>query len=311
MRKRLEERVNTYGRYLKSRYGKRIFRVGLSLNMECPHRLKTGGCTFCLPESFTDKALNGTYTPAQQLEKIIPKIKKGCGDVGFLAYFHDNTSTFGNVQELKQIYKKTLKHTEIKGLIISTRPDFLNDEIMKMLKDLQEDVFLEIGLQSIHQHSLDFLNRGHAYHDLTDAFGLCEKYQIETGVHVILGIPGESIRDMISTIEFINELDIISQIKFHNLVVYRDTPLAAQPEEIREAIPSLEEYLTILGTILQHTKGNKIISRFFTSNVNKNNLALNPFPGIKRDWQNRLTAFLGEQDIIQGSATSMPYKTIN
>ncbi len=311
MKKRLEERVNTYGDYLKKRYGKRTFRIGLSLHQECPHRLDNGGCIFCLTESFTDLIQKEKPDPEKQLEILIPKLKKNCGDVKLLAYFQDNTSTSGNVQQLKQIFTKTLKHIEISGLIISTRPDFLNEEIMEMLKGLPGDVFLEIGLQSIHQKSLDLLNRGHNMTDFARAVKLSEEYKIETGVHLILGIPGETLNDILETISYLNSLDAVSQIKFHNLVVYEGTPLASYPQEFREAIPHLEDYIALIGNVLPHVRGNRVISRLFTSNVNRTNLTLNPFPGIKRDWLNRLTAYLNDNDIIQGSATDLIYERIN
>ncbi|MBW6515092.1 MAG: TIGR01212 family radical SAM protein [Candidatus Cloacimonetes bacterium] len=307
MNKRLEERINTYGTYLKQQYGTRTFRVGLSTGIACPHRENNDGCIFCLPETYTDQIQSDSNNPESQLDLLIPKVKKGCGDVGILAYFQHDTSTAGDLQELKQIFDNTLKHSEIKGLIISTRPDFLNEEIMEMLKDLQGDIFLEIGLQSIHQSSLDLLNRGHSMRDFERAIKLCENYEIETGVHVILGIPGESLDDMLSTIRYINNKDIITQIKFHNLVVYKDTKLASFPQEVINTIPKLNEYITLLGTLLQHTKGDKVISRLFTSNVNRSNLALNPFPGIKRQWLNKLNAYLNENSIVQGIATDRPF----
>ncbi len=311
MKKRLEERVNTYGNYLKKLYGRRTFRAGISINKECPHRIMSGGCIFCLPETYSDSSLSKQYEPAQQLEKLIPKIKKGCGDVDLLAYFHHNTSTAGEVDELKQIFDGTLEHSEIKGLIISTRPDYLDLKIVEMLKNLKGDIFLEIGLQSIHQRSLDFLNRGHTLDDFARAIELCERYEIRTGVHLILGIPGETETDILETIRYLNNLQVISQIKFHNLVIYRGSKLASLPREVSDSIPGLDDYISLLATVLQHTEGDKVISRFFTSNVKRNEIALNSFPGYKREWQNRLAAYLKDHNIRQGSATAKPYHPTN
>jgi hypothetical protein len=311
MNKTIEQRINTYGSYLKRKYGRRIFRVGLSINRECPHRLQTGGCSFCLPDTYTDNSLDNQTDPYKQLEQLIPKIKIGCGDVGLLAYFHHNTSTAGETEDLKQIFSQALKHSKIAGLIISTRPDYLNDEIVAMLSKLKGEVFLEIGLQSIHQKSLDLLNRGHTLQDFAQAMELCKEYGIDSGVHLIPGIPGETLSDMLATIAYLNDLPQVSQIKFHNLVVYRGTKLASEPEALLREIPGLTPYLALLATLLQHTRGDKVISRFFTSNVRRTNVSLNSFPGYKHNWLNKLTGYLNEHDIYQGSATPLPYKAIN
>jgi len=311
MQKRLEERVNTYGSYLKKRYGKRIFRLGLSINRDCPHRKENGGCIFCSPESFTDRRLAGHLEVKQQIETLLPEIRRGCGPVGLLAYFHHETSTASDLDYLKHIFSETLKHNEIKGLIISTRPDYLNEKIMSMLKELKGEVFLEIGLQSIREESLDFLKRGHTAEDFTAAAELCSRYGIEAGVHLILGIPGETREDMLRTVEYLNGLEMIKQIKFHNLVVYKGTELARYPREILDSIPDLEEYIALLAIVLQHTRGDRVISRLFTSNVNRDGRALNSFPGLKRSWLNRLSTYLDKNDIVQGSATGNPYNPGN
>lgn len=310
MNERIEQRVNTYGRYLKNRYGRRVFRAGLSINRECPHRIEQGGCIFCEPESYTDTVTEAGLTVSEQLDQIIPKIREGCGDVGIIGYFHHNTSTAGATERLKQIFLETLKHNEILGLIISTRPDFLNREIMEMLTSLKGDIFLEIGLQTTKQNSLEFLNRGHSLEDFAAAIRLCEEFQIESGVHLLLGIPGETESDMLSTVQYLNAFDTVTQIKFHNLVVYKDTRLAELPAEMF-GFSDFYNYLSLLGTLLRHTKGDKVISRFFTSNVNRTKIAINSFPGSKREWLNRLTAYLNEHDIVQGSATDKPFKPLN
>ena len=311
MHKRLEERVNTYGAYLKRLYGRRMFRVGLSINRACPHRERSGGCIFCLPETYTDNIRMEQKSPEEQLDILIPKIRKGCGDVGLLAYFQHDTSTAAPGTELKQIFEDTLKHSEINGLIISTRPDHLDEEIVKMLNTLQGDLFLEIGLQSIHQKSLDYLERGHTVKDSAEALRLCEEYGIKTGAHLILGIPGETEEDMLATIDYLNDRQNVSEIKFHNLVVYKGTKLASKLNDLNEYSTDPDAYISLLGRMLQHTNGDKVISRFFTSNLSRSNLTLNPFPGLKRGWMNRLTAWLDENDITQGSKTAKPFIPMN
>jgi len=186
MEQKLSEKIYLYSDYLKQKYGRKVFRVGLSLGKECPHRKKNGGCIFCNPTTFTGDYQSGSLSIAEQLEEAIPRIKKTCGDVSLLAYFQDETSTAGNIEFLRQKYSEALEHPEIIGLIVSTRPDYINHEIVDLLKSFSVPVTIEIGLQSIHNKSLDFLNRGHNYEDFKKAVKICGEADLTIGVHDIV-----------------------------------------------------------------------------------------------------------------------------
>ncbi|MCK4311649.1 MAG: radical SAM protein, partial [Candidatus Cloacimonetes bacterium] len=182
---------------MKHKFGTRVFRVGLSTGIKCPHRIKTGGCIFCNPETFTGEYQTRNLSIKEQLKDAVPRIKESCGDVKLLAYFQDDTSTAGDIDLLKKKFKEALSHPEIIGLVISTRPDYVNDKIVELLCSFDVPVTIEIGMQSIHNKSLKFLNRGHTFKQVEKAVELCGNAGLTIGVHLIMGIPGESFENML------------------------------------------------------------------------------------------------------------------
>ena len=300
MEQKLSEKIYLYSDYLKQKYGRKVFRVGLSLGKECPHRKKNGGCIFCNPTTFTGDYQSGSLSIAEQLEEAIPRIKKTCGDVSLLAYFQDETSTAGNIEFLRQKYSEALEHPEIIGLIVSTRPDYINHEIVDLLKSFSVPVTIEIGLQSIHNKSLDFLNRGHNYEDFKKAVKICGEADLTIGVHLIMGIPGESFQDMKATIDSISRSKFIKQVKFHNLVVYRDTKLADMLVVKNLKFLMIKEYIEILAKLLPFLRKDIVITRLFTSNVRQSGITLLNFEGNKTKWMNSFRMYLYEHNIEQG-----------
>ncbi len=311
MEKKLGDRIFIYSDYLKQKYGKRMFRVGLSTGVECPHRLNTGGCVFCDPETFTGKYQNSDLSLQEQLEIAIPLIRSKCGDVALLAYFQDDTSTAGNPGKLKEIYQTAVDHDEIEGLIISTRPDYINREIISILSEFDLPVTIEIGLQSIHQKSLDYLNRGHDLSAVEKAIRLCAEAGIEVGVHLIFGIPGETFQDMKDTIEYVSQNSAIRSVKFHNLVIFKNTKLQEMWKEEKFKLLTVDDYIKLLGQLLPFLRGDIYITRLFTSNIRKDQVILGKFTGNKTKWLNWLRKYIYKNDIIQGSETGIVYNTKN
>ncbi|MBT3169614.1 MAG: TIGR01212 family radical SAM protein [Candidatus Cloacimonetes bacterium] len=294
--RKLENKIFTYSQYLKTKFGKKVFRVGLSLGKICPHRLKNNGCVFCNPETFTGEYQSQNLSIKAQLENAIPRIKRACGDVALLAYFQDETSTAGSLDFLKVKFKQALSHPEIIGLVISTRPDFVNLEILELLKSFQVPLTIEIGLQSIHDKSLKLLNRGHTFEQAEKTIQQCGENGLDVGVHLIMGIPGESFADMKKTVQWISANKFIKQVKFHNLVVYKNTKLA----EMNLPILTIDEYIEALANLLPHLRKDIVVTRLFTSNVRKNQLAVDNITGNKTKWMAKLRDYLYENELEQG-----------
>ena len=296
---RLEQRINTYSDYLLKNYGRKVFRVGLSIGTICPHRQETGGCIFCNPETFTGEYQYANLSIPQQLEEAIPRIKKSCGDVALLAYFQDETSTAGNLNELREKFVSALSHPEIIGLVLSTRPDFINPEVIGMLKSLNTKITVELGMQTIHKKGLKFLNRGHSHEQTVNAIKLCKDAGFHVGVHLIIGIPGETKDEILQTIKHISSNTNIDQVKFHNLVVYKNTALAQLVPQ--DKILDIDEYIEILSDAIACLRSDIVITRLFTSNIRRNQLAVDNYEGNKTKWMNSLRLKLIEKNIVQGS----------
>ncbi len=304
---RLEERINTYGRYLRNKYGCRVFRVGITFRAACAHRLSSGGCIFCLPETFMvssivddEDFINIGY---RQLHELAPKVRNGVGEgdgLSLLAYFQDGLPNDTDVPELERMFIRTTDYPGVRGIIVSSRCDSIDEVFLSMLSKLPIDTYLELGLQSSHQSSLDLLNRHENINDIKSVLDLCSDYGIHVGVHLIIGIPNENESDILQTIDFVNSYPVIKEVKLHNLTVYKGTRLADYYSDKLDEIPDLDCYLHLLGRIIARLRKDIVVSRLFTSNVRGNNRAIKPFLGVKRNWLSRLSKHLEEQQIFQG-----------
>jgi radical SAM protein (TIGR01212 family) len=289
---------------MKEKYNEKVYRIGLSIGEKCPHRLKSGGCIFCIPGTFTGEYQQNNLSITEQCEIITKKMIQKLKVTNFVAYFQDETSTAGNVEHLKKMYYEALNFPNVHELIISTRPDFISKELITMLDAIEKPVTIELGLQSIHDKTLEFLNRGHTFADFEKAIDLIKKSKCRIGVHLITGIPTESLDERLETIKYVGQNENISEIKLHHLVVYENTELAEISQKHNFHYDSLEDYFVFLEKALPFLRKDQVISRIFTSNVRRSMIALNQFPKTKVDWLNKLLKYLDEKNVIQGSKIS-------
>lgn len=310
MNQTLEHRIFTYSTFLKNKYGQKVFRVGLSTGIVCPHR-KSGGCIYCNPHTFTGEYQYKQLSIGEQMADAIPRIKKSCGNVKLLAYFQDETSTAGPLAQLKKQFSEALQNPDVVGLIVSTRPDYVSPNILDMLSDFKVPVTIEFGVQSIHDKSLKFLERGHDFATVRKAIDLCSKYNLEVGVHLITGIPGEGFDEMKSTVEWVSSQAIIKQAKFHNLVVYQGTRLTELFLKKEFEQYTIEQHIQDLANLLPYLRGDISVSRLFTSNVRQDGIALGNYPGNKTKWMNQLRLYMMGQNLVQGSKTNVVYEYKN
>lgn len=287
----LTKYLNMYSLYIKEEYKEKINRIGLGISSICPNR-KNDGCVFCLPDTFERETYNN-LSIAEQIERHING-RQGL----YIAYFQSETSTYGDEDELMKCFSTADDHPAIAEIVISTRPDFLEESLVSKLKQLKKRVTVEIGVQSIHDKSLKLLNRNHTFADIEDAMDMLSDYKINSGAHLIVGLPGESLGDLLDSIRYLNSVEYLTEIKFHNLVIYKNTSLAEL--DVEEEIPDLNEYIEILSECVKIMRPDIYITRCFTSNVMKNGIAVNPFPGTKKHWMNSLFHYLKEYRIFQG-----------
>jgi len=289
----ITERMNTIGMFYKKKYGYKVFKLGLSTNKNCPR--SNNPCTFCSQPTFIDDGLNNMKI-LEQIEYLSQKISHQviCG--GFIAYFQSVFFSTSNAVQLSKMFLQADQHPQILESIIAVRPDEITNEFLEILKLFQKPVTIEIGVQSVNDQSLIFLNRGHSHNDNQRAIELLSDHNINYGLHIILGIPNDNVEQ---TIRWINSLKNIVDVKIHHLAVYKETKLAhlIAPQEII----SLARYIPLLSYFISRLRKEITISRLFTSNLYRTQIMLNDFPPNKKIWLNQLLMYLNKYDIYQGA----------
>ncbi len=206
------------------KYGKKLGKIGLTLNTPCPN---DPPCIFCNKESFIPQTIQGAETVREQLEQGLPYVKRKYPTDEFIAYFQDNTSTYGDLEYLERSFTQALSYPDIRILALSTRPDSIYGELLDMLERTAagREVWLELGLQSIHDSTLQAIGRGHDYARFKSAYELIrEKTDFSAGVHLIIGLPGESDEMIFETFREVNRLKP-DYVKIHHLQVIKGTEM--------------------------------------------------------------------------------------
>ena len=251
--------------FYRKKFGKKVWKLSLDAGCGCPNRdgsLATLGCIFCDPESFSPSRRMGLGSIAEQIREGILRLKRRYGVERFVAYFQPGTNTYGPVDRLRQVWLDALARPEVVGLAIGTRPDCVGEDVLNLLAELAQRtwVVVEYGLQTIHDRTLDRLNRGHHYDAFLDAYQRTRRRNLDIGVHVILGLPGESPEDMRATARELARLEIHS-VKLHNLYAVRNTVLADQVAAGQVRLPEFSEHVDRVVDFLEELPGKVVIER--------------------------------------------------
>ena len=198
------KRYHTYNYYLKNKYHQKVAKVALNADFTCPNRDGTkgyGGCIFCSSSGSGDYAGNVHDHLEKQFQTISQVMKRKWPECAYIAYFQANTNTYGPLDKIKKMIAPFLNKEDVKGIALATRPDCLNEEIVQYLSTInkQKDVYIELGLQTIHEQTSKLINRGHTFQEFLDGLALCRKYNLEVCVHIINGLPFETKEMMIET----------------------------------------------------------------------------------------------------------------
>lgn len=227
-------RFRAFGSHLRERFGGRIQRISIDAGFTCPNvdgAVARGGCNFCDNRSFSPSRRVRLAAVTEQLTRGMASLRQRYKNVsGFIAYFQPATNTYAPVDQLEEVYRRALEHsTEIVGLAIGTRPDCMPEPVIQLLSDMSQRTYvsLELGMQSRHDASLQWMNRAHTHAHMIDAMQRCQGRGFETCAHVILGIPGESRQQMLHTARAIGTLGL-DAVKIHNLYAVHGTPLGEQ-----------------------------------------------------------------------------------
>lgn len=250
---------------LKERFGEKIYKVALDAGMTCPNRdgtLGSRGCIFCSAGGSGDFAGSRQDSITQQIEKQAASIRQKRGVAKFIAYFQAYTNTYAPVDYLRKIYTEAISHPDIVAISIGTRPDCLDEDILQLLDELNQKkpVWVELGLQTIHETTARYIRRGYPLSCFEQAVSELRKRNLDVIVHTILGLPGESKNDILSTIEYLNHRDI-QGIKLQLLHVLKGTDLAEDYLAGKFQVYSMEKYLELVIDCLEHLNPEIVIHR--------------------------------------------------
>lgn len=256
------KRYHTLNYYFKNRYGKKTFKVSLNGNFSCPNKINGKGCIFCSRLGSGDFAGNKEKDLITQFNEVKTIMEKKWPDSYYIGYFQANTNTFAPLEVLKEKYEQILSLPNVVGLNIATRSDAITNECYDYLEELSKrtNLIVELGLQSIHEKTLKFINRGHDLQNFEQAVKELQKRNIEVIVHIINGLPNETKEDMIETVKYLNNLKI-DGIKIHMLHIIENTDLADYYKENPFHILTKEEYIDIVVSQLEYLSPEIVIHR--------------------------------------------------
>jgi radical SAM protein (TIGR01212 family) len=256
---------HAFSRFLCDRFGGKVYRVTVDAGFTCPNvdgKVAVGGCVYCDNRSFSPNRRLPRRTVREQVAAGVAAIRQRYGANKFLAYFQAGTNTYAPVEKLKRLYDEALTHPDVVGLIVGTRPDCVPEPVLELLERYARQMWvcLELGVQTIHDRSLDWMNRGHHYDAFVDAVGRAKGRGLDLCAHVILGLPGESHADMLATAEACAGFGL-NAIKIHNLHVVRDTPLETMYRAGEVRMMELAEYVPLLCDFLERLPPGMVIHR--------------------------------------------------
>ena len=259
------KRYHTYNYYLRHRFGQKVFKVPLNVDLGCPNRDGTkgiGGCIFCSAKMSGDFAGNPCDDIKTQFFEIKEKMHHKWQEGLYIPYFQAGSNTYADVETLKGMYYTALSFENVVGLSIATRADCINEEIADLLLEISKKTYLtvEIGLQSIYDKTAQLCNRCHTYADFLHGFEMLKKRGINVCVHIINGLPYESKEMMINTAKTLGELGIHS-IKIHLLHILKNTALSKMYENGDFEAMTLEDYVDAVCKQLEVLPEEVIIQR--------------------------------------------------
>ncbi len=250
---------------LKHRFGEKIYKLTLNGGMSCPNRdgkISFGGCIFCSEGGSGEFASDACLSIPEQIQDAQKRLSGKRPVEQYIAYFQAYTNTYGPIEHLRKIFTEAIEDPKVVLLSIATRPDCLPDEVVQLLAELNQKkpVWVELGLQTIHESSARFIRRGYPLSVYTDAVKRLHEHGIETVTHVILGLPGETPEMMLETVDYLNTLPI-QGIKLQLLHVLEGTDLAAYYQTT--GFPVLEEdaYVDLVIQCIEHLRPDITVHR--------------------------------------------------
>lgn len=298
-----ERRYYSLDYELKNTFGEKIYKITLNGGMTCPNRdgrCGTGGCIFCSAKGSGDFAGSAALPIEAQLARGKKDLAQKRPIRSYIAYFQAFTNTYAPVDYLEDIFSRAIRDPDVKVLSVATRPDCLEKDVLNLLERLNriKPVWVELGLQTIHPRTADYIRRGYPLEVFDKAVSDLRAAGIRVIVHVILFLPGETEEMMMETIDYLNRTDI-QGIKLQLLHILQGTDLALDYEKAPFYVPDMETYIRVLGRCVARLRPDISIHRL-TGDGPKDLLIAPLWTGAKRTVLNRFQQYLKENDIWQG-----------
>uniref|UniRef100_UPI003FEF6F8F TIGR01212 family radical SAM protein n=1 Tax=Eubacterium sp. TaxID=142586 RepID=UPI003FEF6F8F len=267
----------SFNKYLKDKFGQKVYKISLDGGFTCPNRDgKTGtrGCIFCSKGGSGDFAESREMSITEQIESGKKKVEKKIKSGKYIAYFQAFTNTYAPVEILRQKYEEAINHPDIVALSIATRPDCLGDDVLRLLNEMNKikPVFVELGLQTIHQKSAKYIRRGYDLSVYDKAVRDLKKIGVNVVVHVILGLPNESENDMLETVKYVCESGA-NGIKLQLLHVIDGTDLAKDYEKGLFKTLEFDEYVNLIVKCVKIIPKDIVIHRLTGDGAKKDLIA--------------------------------------
>ena len=295
-------RYNSLNNYLKTKFGKKVYKLSLDGGFTCPNRdgtLGTRGCIFCSASGSGDFASSRNLSITQQIEMAKLRVRSKTNDNSFIAYFQAFTNTYAPVSVLKGKYTEAINHKDIVALSIATRPDCISDEVLDLLIELNKikPVWVELGLQTTKESSVEYIRRGYENEVYVDIAQKLRNAGIEVITHIILGLPNETKEDMLSSVKFAGKYS--DGIKLQLLHILKGTDLCTDYEKGEFKALTLDEYVDILCDAVEILPENVIIHRL-TGDGDKKLLVAPLWSGNKKNVLNTINKTFEERNVLQG-----------
>ena len=300
------KRYNNYSTFIKTKFDQRVQKVSLDTGFTCPNRdgsKGVGGCTYCNNNSFNPYYCEPKKSISTQLQEGIEFFSKKYKTQQYLAYFQAYTNTYSDFEKLKEIYYEAVNHPGIIGMVIGTRPDCINEDIINFLSELSKDYYisLEFGVESTINKTLDLINRCHSYEETIQAYEMADGKGLDLGAHMIIGLPGESREDILNHATVLSKLPI-QTLKLHQLQIIKNTMMAYQLKKTPEMFNLFEvdDYVDLMTDFIALLRPDIIIERFISESPKE--LLIAPIWGGLKNYAivDKIDKLLIEKDLWQG-----------
>jgi radical SAM protein (TIGR01212 family) len=300
-----------FGDFLQTVFPFKVQKISINAGFTCPNRDGTkgwGGCTYCNNQTFSPQYAANEKPVGQQLEEGVRFFSYKYPQMKYIAYFQAYTNTYDSLENLLAKYHEALNHPDVAGLIIGTRPDCMPGELLDELEKISRKYFLliEYGIESTCNETLQFINRGHTYEEAVETICRTAERGITCGVHLILGLPGETRETILSHAGKISQLPVTT-VKLHQLQLIRNTRMARQVEENPELfhLYTVEEYIDLCIDFMERLNPDFILERFVSQSPKE--LLIAPGWGLKNyEFTAKVNKRMKERGSYQGRLLTSP-----